>query len=215
MNLLETIAEQLQTGHAKAVKELVQQALEEGYTPQRILEDGLIAGMEQLGEKFRLNEVFVPEVLVASRAMNMGMHVLKPKLIQDHVVPVGCACLGTVQGDLHDIGKNLVRMMLESRGFEVIDLGTDVPPKAFIDTAIEHNCQLICCSALLTTTMNAMQEVVKLAEKAGIRNRVKIMVGGAPVTQAFADSIGADAYTFDAAGAAETAVQLCKKGDFQ
>lgn len=214
MNLLESIAEQLQIGHAKAVKELVEQALEEGITPQRILEDGLITGMEQLGEKFRQNEVFVPEVLVASRAMNMGMNALKPRLIQDRVVPVGRACLGTVQGDLHDIGKNLVRMMLESRGFEVIDLGTDVPPKAFIDAAVEHHCQLICCSALLTTTMEAMHEVVKLAEKAGIRNRVKIMVGGAPVTQSFAESIGADAYTLDAASAAETAVRLCKKGEF-
>lgn len=213
MNTLEAISESLQLGRAKSVKELVQQALEEGFLPEQILQDGLIRGMALLGGQFQRNEVFVPEVLLASRAMNMGMVVLKPHLIKDGIVPVGRACIGTVRGDLHDIGKNLVKIMLESHGFDVIDLGTDVLPQTFIDTAIEHHCQLICCSALLTTTIDEMCEVVRLAEKAKIRDQVKIMIGGAPVTQSFANLIGADAYTPDAATAARTAVQLCKKGE--
>ena len=195
MSILEEISENLQRGKAKAVQELVRRALDEGLEAQTILEKGLMSGMEIIGEKFKNNQVFVPEVLVAARAMNMGTAVLKPILVQEGSKPIGRACIGTVQGDLHDIGKNLVRMMLESRGIEVIDLGTDVAPETFVATARDQDCQLICCSALLTTTMGSMAEVVKLAEETGIRGRVKIMVGGAPVTQAFCDQIGADVYT--------------------
>ena len=212
MSILVEISENLQRGKAKIVKGLVQQALDEGVGAQQILEDGLMAGMAVIGEKFKNNEVFVPEVLVAARAMNMGTAVLKPILIAEGTKSIGRACLGTVKGDLHDIGKNLVRMMLESRGIEVIDLGTDVSPETFVQTAKEQNCQLICCSALLTTTMGTIGDVVKLAESEGIRDQVKIMVGGAPVTQAFADQIGADVYTSDAASAADAAVELLKQG---
>ena len=211
MSILVEISENLQRGKAKMVKELVQQALDQGLTAQQILTEGLMDGMAVIGEKFKKNEVFVPEVLVAARAMNMGTALLKPILVQEGTKSVGKACLGTVKGDLHDIGKNLVRMMLESKGIEVIDLGTDVSPETFVETAKAQNCQLICCSALLTTTMGVIGDVVKLAEQEGIRDKVKIMVGGAPVTQAFADQIGADAYTSDAASAADMAVELCKK----
>ena len=211
MSILIEISDKLQNGKAKIVKELVQQALDQGIGAQRILEEGLMAGMAVIGEKFKNNEVFVPEVLVAARAMNMGTAVLKPILVQEGQQFIGRACIGTVKGDLHDIGKNLVRMMLESRAIEVIDLGTDVDPKTFVETAKTQNCQLICCSALLTTTMNVMGEVVKCAEEAGIRDKVRIMVGGAPVTEAFATQIGADAYTSDAASAADVAAELCKQ----
>ena len=166
--------------------------------------------MSVIGEKFKKNEVFVPEVLVAARAMNRGAELLKPLLMQEGVQNVGRVCIGTVQGDLHDIGKNLVKMMMEGKGLEVIDLGTDVAPETFVKTAIEQDCQIICCSALLTTTMPLMADVVKLAEEAGIRGKVKIMVGGAPVDQRFCDSIGADAYTRDAASCADMAVSFVK-----
>ena len=210
MSILVEISEQLQRGKAKIVKELVQQALDQGIGAQQILDEGLMAGMAVIGEKFKNNEVFVPEVLIAARAMNMGTAVLKPILVQEGAQAIGRACIGTVKGDLHDIGKNLVRMMLESRGIEVIDLGTDVAPETFIAIAKEQNCQLICCSSLLTTTMGTMADVVKAAEEAGIRDQVKILIGGAPVTQAFADQIGADVYTSDAASAADAAVAICK-----
>ena len=212
MSILSEISENLQHGKAKIVKGLVQQALDEGLSAQQILEEGLMSGMAIIGEKFKNNEVFVPEVLVAARAMNMGTSVLKPILVAEGTKAIGRACLGTIKGDLHDIGKNLVRMMLESRGIEVIDLGTDVSPETFVQTAREQNCQLICCSALLTTTMGAIGDIVKLAESEGIRDQVKIMVGGAPVTQAFADQIDADVYTPDAASAADAAVALLTKG---
>lgn len=206
---LDLISTKLQAGRAKEVKALVQQAIDEGIPVQDILEKGLLSGMSVIGEKFKNNEVFVPEVLVAARAMNMGASLLKPLLAAQGVKASGKACIGTVKGDLHDIGKNLVRMMLEGKGLEVIDLGTDVDPDDFIKTAQEENCQLICCSALLTTTMNVMADVVKAAEKAGIRDKVKIMIGGAPVTEAFCRQIGADAYTPDAASAADCAAAFC------
>ena len=208
MELLEQISENLQKGRAKAVKELVQQAVDQGLSPEQILEEGLLSGMNVVGEKFKKNEVFVPEVLVAARAMNMGTQVLKPLLVQAGVQAAGRVCIGTVKGDLHDIGKNLVKMMMEGKGLEVIDLGTDVPPETFVKTAVEQHCQIICCSALLTTTMGVMGEVVKLAQEAGIRDQVKIMVGGAPVTESFAAQIGADKYTSDAASAADAAGAL-------
>ena len=210
MVLLSEISENLQKGKSKIVKELVQQALDEGSTPEQILNEGLLAGMNVIGEKFKNNEIYVPEVLVAARAMNMGVQIIKPLLAADGVKATGKVCIGTVQGDLHDIGKNLVKMMMEGKGLEVIDLGTDVSPDTFVQTAIEQNCQVICCSALLTTTMSVMEEVVKKAEEAGIRDKVKIMIGGAPVSEEFCQKIGADAYNVDAASAADTAVAFCK-----
>ena len=209
MSIYSEISENLQKGKAKIVKALVEQAVAEGCPTAEILNDGLLAGMNVVGEKFKKNEVYVPEVLVAARAMNMGVQVLKPQLAEDGVQAVGKVCIGTVQGDLHDIGKNLVKMMMEGKGLEVIDLGTDVAPETFIETAIRENCEIICCSALLTTTMDVMADVVKKAEEAGIRDRVKIMVGGAPVTDGFCEQIGADKYTSDAASAADAAVALC------
>ena len=207
--MLSQISENLQKGKAKIVKQLVQEAIDAGISAQEILEKGLIAGMNVVGEKFRNNEIFVPEVLVAARALNMGSALLKPLLAADGVKASGRVCIGTVQGDLHDIGKNLVKMMMEGKGLEVIDLGTDVAPETFVKTAVEQDCQIICCSALLTTTMPVMEEVVKAAEAAGIRGKVKIMIGGAPVSEEFRAQIGADAYTADAASAADQAVAFC------
>ena len=209
MIILSEISAQLQAGKAKIVKEMVQQAIDEGIAPKTILEEGLLPGMSAIGEKFKNNEVFVPEVLVAARAMNQGVNLLKPLLNADGVKANGKVCIGTVQGDLHDIGKNLVKMMMEGKGLEVIDLGTDVSAETFVKTAKEEGCQVICCSALLTTTMNVMADVVKAAEAAGIRDQVKIMIGGAPVTEEFAKQIGADAYTTDAASASDVAAQFC------
>ena len=210
MSILVEIAENLQKGRAKVVKELVQQALDEGFPSEQILSEGLLAGMSVVSEKFKNNEIYVPEVLVAARAMNMGAQILKPVLAEAGVKAAGKACIGTVKGDLHDIGKNLVKMMLEGKGLEVIDLGTDVPAETFVQVAMEENCQIICCSALLTTTMGEMANVVKAVEAAGIRDKVKIMIGGAPINQEFCDMIGADCYTVDAASAAEKAVEFCK-----
>ncbi|MBQ3095878.1 MAG: corrinoid protein [Clostridia bacterium] len=210
MSILQEICETLQKGRAKQVKELVQKALDEGVAAQEILTDALLPAMNVIGEKFKNNEIFVPEVLMAARAMNMGTEVIKPHLAESGVQAAGKVCIGTVQGDLHDIGKNLVRMMMEGKGLEVIDLGTDVPAEKFVSCAVENDCQVICCSALLTTTMDVMAEVVRAAEAAGIRDRVKIMVGGAPITEEFCRSIGADCYAADAAGAADAAVALCK-----
>ena len=208
MSILNDISENLQRGKAKVVKELVQQAIDQGLSAQEILEDGLLAGMNIIGAKFKANEVFVPEVLVAARAMNMGSALLKPLLAESGVKATGKVCIGTVKGDLHDIGKNLVKMMLEGKGLDVIDLGVDVSPQQFIDTAKNEGCQIICCSALLTTTMGVMGEVVQDAKDAGIRDSVKIMVGGAPVTEAFCQQIGEDKYTPDATTAADAAVAL-------
>ncbi len=210
MSITAEISEKLQQGRAKAVKELVQQALDEGMSAAEILNEGLMHGMNIIGEKFKNNEVYVPEVLVAARAMNMGTEILKPYLASMGVTASGKVCIGTVQGDLHDIGKNLVKMMMEGKGLEVIDLGTDVSPEKFVQTAIDENCQIICCSALLTTTMGVMEDVVKAAEAAGIRDKVKIMIGGAPVTDEFCKQIGADCYTSDAASAADAAAAFCQ-----
>lgn len=210
MSILNEISENLQQGKAKVVKQLVQQAIDEKIPVETILNEGLLSGMSINGEKFKNNEVFVPEVLVAARAMNMGASLLKPLMAEAGVEAAGKVCIGTVRGDLHDIGKNLVKMMMEGKGLEVIDLGTDVAPETYVQTAIEQGCQIICCSALLTTTMCEMENVVKQANEAGIHGKVKIMVGGAPVTQAFCEQIGADCYTPDAASAADAAVAFCK-----
>ena len=210
MSILNEISENLQKGKAKVVKQLVQQEIDEKIPVETILNEGLLSGMSIIGEKFKNNEVFVPEVLVAARAMNMGASLLKPLMAEAGVEAAGKVCIGTVRGDLHDIGKNLVKMMMEGKGLEVIDLGTDVAPETYVQTAIEQGCQIICCSALLTTTMCEMENVVKQANEAGIHGKVKIMVGGAPVTQAFCEQIGADCYTPDAASAADAAVAFCK-----
>ena len=206
MSILVEIGEALEKGKRKLVVEYVQKALDEGIAPQTILTEGLLPGMDRVGVKFRDNEIFVPEVLVAARAMNAGSELLKPLLAEAGAVSLGTAVIGTVHGDLHDIGKNLVKMMIEGKGINVIDLGVDVEPEAFVKAAVENNAGVICCSALLTTTMPVMAEVVKAVKAAGLS--AKVMVGGAPITQEFADSIGADAYTADAASAAMKAAEL-------
>ncbi len=201
----------LQKGQAKEVVAIVEEAIAEGIEAKIILEEGLMSGMSIIGVKFKNNEVFVPEVLIAARAMNMGAALLKPLLMEAGVEAKGKAILGTVKGDLHDIGKNLVRMMMEGKGIEVIDIGVDVPTEKYIASAKEQNANLICCSALLTTTMTQMESIVKGFSDAGIRDDVTIMIGGAPVTQNYCDSIGADIYTADAATAAEVASDLFDK----
>lgn len=205
MEILRQISEALQKGKAKDVKNLVQAALDDNIPAEKILNEGLLDGMNIIGVKFKNNEVYVPDVLVAARAMKTGTTILKPLLVADGVQAIGKAVIGTVKGDLHDIGKNLVGMMLEGKGIEVIDAGTDVSADQFISLARENHAQLICCSALLTTTMGEMKAVVQAADAAGIRDQVTIMVGGAPVNETFAESIGADAYAPDAASAAEVA----------
>ena len=211
MSIVNEISENLQRGKAKIVRELVEKALAEGVSVNLILNEGLLDGMSIIGQKFKNNEIYVPEVLVAARAMNMGMQVLSPLLAEKGTKPLGKVCIGTVQGDLHDIGKNLVKMMLEGKGLEVVDLGVDVPAERFVSAAIENDCQIICCSALLTTTMGVMKDVVDEAVKAGVRDKVKIMIGGAPITDEYCAQIGADAYTLDAASAADKAVELLTK----
>ena len=206
--LMNEIGVSLEKGKRKLVVQYVQQAIDEGVPAQQILAEGLMPGMDRVGVKFRNNEIFVPEVLVAARAMNAGAELLKPLLAEAGSTSVGKLVLGTVKGDLHDIGKNLVKMMMEGKGIEVIDLGVDVAPETFVKAAIDNNCSIIACSALLTTTMPAMGEVVEQAKAAGIRDKVKIMVGGAPVTDKFREAIGADAYTPDAATAAAVAASF-------
>ncbi|MEA4888942.1 MAG: corrinoid protein [Clostridiaceae bacterium] len=210
MELLIKISEALQKGKAKDVKAMVQEAVDAGISAQQILNEGLLSGMNVIGVKFKNNEVYVPDVLIAARAMKAGTEILKPLLVADGVKATGRVVIGTVKGDLHDIGKNLVGMMMEGQGLEVIDVGTDVSADRFIAAATENNAQIICCSALLTTTMGEMKAVVEAAVAAGIRDKVTIMVGGAPVNDAFAKSIGADIYTPDAASAAEAAVAALK-----
>lgn len=208
---LSEISEWLQKGRAPKVKAAVTKALEEGIPASEILEDGLLAGMDIIGQKFKNNEVFVPEVLVAARAMNRGVEILRPYLVEDGVETKGTVILGTVKGDMHDIGKNLVRMMMEGKGLEVIDIGVDVPTESFLDAAREHNAKLICCSALLTTTMGEMKNVVDAVKASEMNGKVKIMIGGAPITQTFCEQIGADCYTPDAASAAEAALKFCEE----
>lgn len=209
MSILNEISDNLQIGKAKLVKELVQQAITEGISAEAILNDGLLHGMGIIGGKFKRDEVYVPDVLIAARAMNAGTEILKPLLASSGVKSAGKVVLGTVAGDLHDIGKNLVRMMMEGKGLEVIDIGVDVPAEKFIEAAIQENAQIIACSALLTTTMGEIENVIKAATNAGIRDKVTIMIGGAPVTQSFCEKISADIYTPDAASAADAAAKVC------
>ena len=210
MEILSEISSYLQQGRATNVKELVTKALQEGIPAQQILDNGLLHGMGIIGGKFKNNEVYVPDVLIAARAMNAGVEILKPELAKADVKSHGKAVLGTVKGDLHDIGKNLVKIMLEGKGIEVIDVGVDVSPEKFVETAINENAQIIACSALLTTTMGAMQEVVNYAVQKGVRDDFKILIGGAPITQSYCDSIGADFYSADASSASDIALQICK-----
>jgi len=211
MSRLNEISENLQRGKAKVVVELVQAELDAGTSAKDILEQGLLAGMGIIGDKFRNNEVYVPDVLVAARAMNAGAILLKPYLAEAGVKASGKVVLGTVKGDLHDIGKNLVKMMMEGKGLEVVDLGVDVSADMFVAAAKEHNAQIIACSALLTTTMEQMKNVVIEAKNSGMRDSVTIMIGGAPITDSYCKSIGADIYTSDAASAADAALAVCLK----
>jgi 5-methyltetrahydrofolate--homocysteine methyltransferase len=197
------ISELLQKGKAKDIVGAVEKALSEGALAADILEKGLISGMNIIGAKFKNGEVFVPEVLIAARAMNRASATLKPALVKAGVQPVGKAVICTVKGDLHDIGKNLVKMMIEGKGVEVVDLGVDCPNEKIVETVQNSDARVVCLSALLTTTMLSQKEAIDALKAAGLRDRVKVMVGGAPVTQSFADEIGADAYTPDAATAAE------------
>lgn len=206
---LQELSELMQRGRAKNVKVMTQELLDAGVSPKSILEDSFLAGMSIVGVKFKNNEVFVPEVLIAARAMNAGMDILKPYLIKEDVEPVGTVVLGTVKGDLHDIGKNLVGMMFKGKGFNVVDLGADVSAENFVEAARENNAKIIACSALLTTTMKEMGNVVKAVNASDLKGKVKVMVGGAPVNDAFCKSIGADRYTPDAASAADAALELC------
>jgi corrinoid protein of di/trimethylamine methyltransferase len=209
MTTLERISDFLQKGRSAKVKEAVQQALEENIDPRDIMEKGLLAGMSVVAEKFKTDEVFVPQVLVASRAINAGLSVLRPYLLSEDRAPVGIIVLGTVKGDMHDIGKNIVRIMMEAKGIKVIDLGVDVSPEQFYTAVMENDAGIICCSALLTATMEEMRHVVELFDEKGIRDKVKIMIGGAPVTQRYCDHIGADIYTDDAVQAAQVAYRIC------
>ena len=208
MTIIEEISQAIQSGKMKLIKELVPQAIEQGCTAQDILNNGLLHGMNIVGDRFTRNEAFVPEVLVAARAMNKGTELIKPLLAAEGNQPIGKACIGTVQGDLHDIGKNIVKLMLESKNIEVIDLGVDVSPEKFAETAKNEGCNLVCCSALLTTTMPVMEQVVAALKEAGVRDQVTVLVGGAPVTQEFCDQIGADIYTADGASAAKKAAEV-------
>jgi len=209
MSKLEEVSAAVENGKAKIVAGLVQEALDEGIDPAEILNVGMIGAMAVVGEKFKNNEIFVPEMLIAARAMKKGVDVLKPHLMSSGVESAGKVIIGTVIGDLHDIGKNLVTMMIEGAGFEVLDLGVDVPPEKFIETMKANpDCKIVALSALLTTTMPSITNTIEAIKEAGLRDTVKIMVGGAPVTQAFADEIGADGYSEDAASAAELAKKL-------
>jgi len=205
MTIIEEISEFLQKGRAKNVSALVQQAIDEGMDPKIILNDGLLSGMSIIGAKFKNNEVFVPEVLVAARAMNAGLAILEPKLVEVGNQALGKVVIGTVKGDLHDIGKNLVSMMLKGAGFDIYDVGVDADAETLIEKAEEIEADIICLSSLLTTTMQSMKVVIDQLNEKGIRNKYIVMVGGAPVNENFAKQIGADYYSPDAVTAAEVA----------
>jgi 5-methyltetrahydrofolate--homocysteine methyltransferase len=209
---LKEIADNLIKGKAPEVKELVQKAIDEGEDVEKVLNEGLVAGMSVVGAKFKANEFYVPEVLIAARAMKAGMKILRPILAEKNIKGIGTIVLGTVRGDLHDIGKNLVAMMLEGAGFEIIDLGVDVSPEKFIETAKEKKADVVGLSALLTTTMPSMKDVVKAVGDSGLKDKVKVMIGGAPLTQSYADEIGADGYAPDAASAVDEVKQLLGAG---
>ena len=206
---LEGLAQAIINGKAPDAKELTEKALAEGVNAGDILNKGLVAGMNVVGAKFKNNEFYVPEVLIAARAMKAAMELLKPELASSGVEPKGRVAIGTVRGDLHDIGKNLVAMMLEGAGFEIMDLGVDVKPEQFVE-AVRNGADVVAMSALLTTTMPAMKETVSALQAEGVRDKAVVMIGGAPVTQNYADEIGADGYSPDAASAVDTAKTLLK-----
>ena len=203
MALLEQIKQQLIDGEDEQTAALTAQAIAEGLPPERILDEGLIAGMDVIGANFKAHEIFLPDVLLAARAMHAAMEQLKPLLISEGIPNLGRVAIGSVQGDLHDIGKNLVGILLKGAGFEVLDLGNNVSPERFVEAVKEQDAQVVGMSALLTTTMPKMRDVINLLGQAGFKDRVKTIVGGAPVSQEFADDIGADAYGFDAANAVD------------
>jgi len=203
---LKALADAVIKGDQGTAVEITKAALSEGTAPKTVLDEGLIAGMDVVGARFKKNEIYIPEVLIAARAMKMAMEVLEPELVKAGVEPIGKLVIGTVQGDLHDIGKNLVAMMLKGAGFEVIDLGVDVAPEKFVAEAKAHGVQLVGMSALLTTTMPGMEKTIKALQEAGVG--VKVMVGGAPVTESFAQKIGAQGFAPDAASAVDTAKSL-------
>jgi len=205
MSNFEEIAEAVIEGNVEKVGEIAQNLVDEGVKPSEIIKEGLVAGMDVVGSRFKNNEMFVPEVLISAKAMHAGMDVVKPLLTDDESSSAGIVVIGTVEGDLHDIGKNLVAMMLEGAGFEVVDLGVDLSAQAFVEAVKEHEADVLGMSALLTTTMPAMQDTIEALEEAGIREQVKIMVGGAPVTEDFANEIGADAYAPDGSASTDLA----------
>lgn len=207
-DILKQITEKLYAGEKDAVAELTQKALDDGMTPEEVLNRGLIVGMDKVGVDFRDGELFVPEVITAARAMHAGMDILRPLLADRNIASVGKVIIGTVEGDLHDIGKNLVMMMLDGGGFEIVNLGIDIPPDKFVDAVKTEQPDLIGMSALLTTTMPNMKRTIDALVEAGLRDKVKVLIGGAPVTQAFADEIGADSYAPDAGSAVEEARSL-------
>ena len=211
MDILAQLSAQLQSGDDAQVAELTRTAIQQGVAPKRILDDGLVAAMAVVGERFKAHDLFLPDVLLAARAMYAGMHELRPLLIRDGVPSLGKVVLGTVQGDLHDIGKNLVGILLRGAGFDVIDLGSDVAPDRFVETAVAHDARVIGLSALLTTTMAGMAKVVDGVKARGLTGRVKVIVGGAPVSEEFARRIGADAYGFDAASAVDRVKSLIRE----
>ena len=209
--ILKNIGRALAGGDRAGVAKLTQEALDKGIGVKTILEDGLIFSMNAIGEKFKANEIFIPEVLIAAKAMHAGIAVLEPHFISCGIKPAGKVIIGTVKGDLHDIGKNIVSMMLKGACFEVVDLGIDVPPGKFAEIVQNKGADIIAMSSLLTTSMGAMKDTIKLLKDSGVRDKVKIIVGGAPVTQSFADSIGADGYAKDAATAVDKAKELVEK----
>jgi 5-methyltetrahydrofolate--homocysteine methyltransferase len=213
MSIIDDLRQSVIDGEMNVSQELVQKALAENMSPEQILKDGLISAMEEVGRRFECNEFYVPEMLISARAMKSGLALLRPHLTAANVEAVGKVIIGTVQGDLHDIGKNLVGMMLEGAGFEVIDLGADVSADKYVAAVKQHRPDLVACSALLTTTMPGMKSVILLLKDAGLRDQVKVIIGGAPVTDKYAADIGADGFAPDAASAASLAKQLIlKKG---
>ena len=210
MDLLQQIADSVVRGRDQQTVELTQRVIDLDTSPKQILDAGLIAGMNVVGERFKLHEIFLPDVLLAARAMCAGMDLLKPLLIKDGVPMIGTVVIGSVQGDLHDIGKNLVGIMLKGAGFEIVDLGNDVAPETFVSAAKEHRASVIGMSALLTTTMPVMRKVVELLDEEGLSGQIKTIVGGAPLSDKFATSIGADAYGFDAANAVDRVKVLAR-----
>ncbi len=210
-DILKNIQETLARGDRNGVARLTKEALDKGLNVRSILEDGLIKSMNAIGEKFKANEIFIPEVLIAAKAMHSGIAILEPHFAASGIKPVGKVVIGTVKGDLHDIGKNIVSMMLKGSCFEVVDLGIDVPPGKFLEILQTNSPDIIAMSSLLTTSMGAMKDTIKALKESGLRDKVKIIVGGAPITQAFADSIGADSYAKDAATAVDKAKELLKK----